>query len=100
MTDICGRILAMRKARVIAPGSIYHVTARTNRKEFLLESPLAKELLLEALMRARFKHNFCIDNFVIMGNHFHLLIRPQGTSDLGSIMKWVLGIYTMSYNRI
>ena len=30
----------------------------------------------------------------------HLLIRPLGDSSLSDILKWLLGVYTMAYNRI
>lgn len=90
----------MRKARKIIPGAIYHVIARTNGKEMLLDSELAKDLFLQVLRQARERHSFRIDNFVIMGNHFHLLIQPLKESTLAEIMKWILGVYTMTYNRV
>jgi len=85
---------------MLSTGAVYHVTARTNKKELLLESPLAKTLFLETLARAKAKHCFEIDNFVIMGNHFHLLIRPTGNSSLAEILKWTLGVYSMAHHRI
>jgi hypothetical protein len=69
----------MRKARLISPGAIYRVAARTNRKELLLESSLAKELLLETLARARLKDDLQIDNSTIISKHSHPLIRLWGS---------------------
>jgi putative transposase len=90
----------MRKERRILDGAVYHVTARTNRKEMLLGTPFSRELFLQVLVDAKERHDFEIDNFVIMGNHIHLLIRPLNGSALSEIMKWILCVYTMSYNRI
>ena len=66
----------------------------------MLESPLAKNLFLRTLAFAKTKHEFQIDNFVIMDNHFHLLLWPPPASGLPLLMKWILGVYTMKYNRI
>ena len=90
----------MRQYRKILDGAVYHVTARTNNKGMLLGTPFSRELFLKILSNAKEKFDFEIDNFVIMGNHFHLLIRPLNGSTLPEIMKWILGVYTMSYNRI
>jgi len=90
----------MRKARIIQEGAIYHVTARTNRREMLLGTPFSRKLFLKVLGDAKKKYDGSIENFVIMGNHFHLLVRPLNGTQLSEIMKWNLGIYTMGYNRI
>ena len=45
----------MRTARIIRPGVFYHVTSRVNHKEMLLQSPVAKDLFLEQLVRLRLK---------------------------------------------
>ena len=90
----------MRTARIIKPGAFYHVTARVNHKEMLLRSPVAKELFLEQLDRLRLRHDCELLNFVVMENHVHLILRPIGDSGLSGIMKFLLGVYTMGYNRI
>jgi putative transposase len=89
----------MRKLRLLVDGAPYHVISRTNRKEFLLESPLAKNLLLETLRQAKRKYEFQIDNFVIMDNHIHLLLWPPLSIGLPILMKWILGVYATRYNR-
>lgn len=81
-------------------GTIYHVTARVNRKERLLQTPKSKTLFLETLIKLRKKYSCRIDNFVIMDNHVHLLVEPIGGTTLPEMMKWLLGVYTMKYNRM
>jgi len=90
----------MRHSRIIIRGAAYHVTARTNRKEHLLGSALAKNVFLETLGQARTKYCFMVDNFVVMENHFHLLLQPAPTIALPDIMRWLLGVYTKKYNKI
>jgi len=90
----------MRKPRILQDGALYHVTARANRKEMILDSSEIKELFLEVLRRAKGKYSFRLENFCIMGNHFHLLIRPEEGTNLSRLMQWVMSVFAMAYNRI
>jgi putative transposase len=90
----------MRPLRKTIPGATYHITARTNRKEPFLAAPAAKDLFVEMLARAKRKYLFAVDNFVVMDNHIHLMIRPEGKSSLSLIMKWIMGVYAMKHNRL
>ena len=90
----------MRKPREVKDGARYHVTARANRKEMILDSRGSKELFLEVLRRAKAKYRFRIENFCIMGNHFHLVITPGKGESLSAIMRWVMSVFAMAYNRI
>ncbi|MBN2874189.1 MAG: transposase, partial [Spirochaetales bacterium] len=94
------RIGTMRKPRILRDGSLYHVTARANRKEMILDSEDMKELFLEVMQRAKAKFAFRLENFCIMGNHFHFLIRPEGKTNLSRLMQWILSVFAMTYNRI
>lgn len=89
----------MRKPRMLYPGAIYHVGARTNRKEFLLSSPVTKEILITVIHQAAKKFLFTIDNFCIMENHFHIIIKPSDGENLSKIMQWILGVFAIRYNR-
>ncbi len=90
----------MRQSRIIIPGAAYHITARANRKEHLFGSSFARDVFLETLGLARTKYFFMVDNFVIMENHFHLLLQPAPSAALADIMKWLMGVYSQKYNRI
>lgn len=61
----------------------YHVTSRTNNKEFF-PIPLNEvwKIMLEELHRMHLKYGLAVHAFVLMGNHFHLLCHtPQGNLD-------------------
>jgi putative transposase len=90
----------MRKKRMLRPGAKYHVTARANRKELILNDPEVKELFLEVVEQAKERYDFRIDNFCIMGNHFHLIIQPLKNSNLSRIMQWILSVFAMRWNRM
>ena len=59
----------MRKSREIYFNAEYHVTARINRGEFVLESSEIKELFLSIVSRAKKKYSFKLQNFVVMSNY-------------------------------
>lgn len=94
------RSRVMRHTRELLSGACYHVTARANRKEMIFEPAAMKELFLSVLRRAKAKYEFRLENFCIMGNHFHLIIRPGRGESLSAIMRWVLSVFAMAFNRI
>jgi putative transposase len=90
----------MRKPRELAEGARYHVTARANRREMILDTSAMKELFLSVVKRAKAKYDFRLENFCIMGNHFHFVIKPGNDENLSAIMRWILSVFAMAYNKI
>jgi putative transposase len=90
----------MRQPRKLEDGARYHVTARANRKEMILDTSAMKELFLSVVKRAKNKYDFRIENFCIMGNHFHFVIQPGRGESLSAIMRWILSVFAMAYNKI
>lgn len=89
----------MRKPRDLRDGALYHVTEGANRKEMILDNRGMKELFLN-ILRAEERFSFRIENFRIMGNHIHLMLRPGPGVSLSRIMQWILGVFAMAYNRM
>jgi putative transposase len=90
----------MRMPRQLAEGARYHVTARANRKEMILDPNGMKELFLLVVRRAKGKYRFRLENFCIMGNHFHFILQTLPGESLSAIMRWILSVFAMCYNRI
>lgn len=90
----------MRKPRELKAGALYHVTARANRQEMILDNRGMKELFLKTLLRAKKRFKFRVENFCIMGNHVHLMIRPGPGESLSRILQWILSVFAMAYNRV
>ena len=90
----------MRKPRELKTGALYHVTARANRKEMILDDRGMKDLFLGTLSRAKKRYKFRVENFCVMGNHIHLMIRPGAGESLSRILQWILSVFAMAYNRI
>jgi putative transposase len=89
----------MRKPRFLIEGGRYHVIARTNHKEKLLQTPRIKELFISIIRRGKKRHAFSIESFCIMDTHVHFIIRPGKGESLSRIMQWILGVFAMAYNR-
>lgn len=93
-------IPCMRKPRMKSKNAIYHVCARANRQEMILENKQFKHLFLEIIKRSKKKFNFKLRNFAIMGNHIHLDIQPAKNEDLSKIMQWILSVFAIRFNKI
>lgn len=94
------RLLCMRKPRELLAGARYHVTARANRGELILDDGATKDMFLAVVRRAKRKYDFRIDNFCVMGNHFHFIIQPGKGESLSAIMRWILSVFAMAYNKL
>ena len=90
----------MRKPRKLQQNASYHVISRANRKEMIFNSDEVKEIFLEVIRRARKKYRFVIKNFCIMGNHYHLIIKPLKNVSLSKIMQWILSTFALRFNRL
>jgi putative transposase len=96
---VFSRMLYMRMPRMLREGARYHVFARANRKEMIFSSDEVKELFLTVLKEAKVKYDFRIENFCIMGNHVHFILRPGFGVSLSLIMKWLLGVFAIRFNK-
>lgn len=77
----------------------YHVVARANNKEpFHLCLKTTWEIFEQNLENICESHNVKIHAFVLMSNHFHLLITTP-TEDLGKVMETFMRSVTRTINR-
>jgi putative transposase len=58
---------------------VYFITASTFQKQSLFQSERFSGLFLETLLHYRLKRSYLLHEFVVMPNHFHLLITPTLT---------------------
>ena len=90
----------MRKPRRIVENGRYHVIAKVNRAEFILQNDNIKQMLLNVITEAKAKYSFSVENFCIMDNHIHLMIRPHIGTSLSRVMQWILSVFAQRFNRI
>ena len=87
-----------RKLRVQYPGAIYHVMNRSDRREPIFKDDADRERFLATLGEACTKTGWQVQAYCLMPNHFHLVVEtPQANLVPG--MKWLLGTYSIRFNR-
>ncbi len=93
-----GILLSMaRKIRIEFEGALYHVMARGNQGRAIYSDDQDRKLWLETLTEACEKTGWHIHAYVLMGNHYHLLLETP-EANLVAGMKWLQGTYTQRYN--
>jgi putative transposase len=87
-----------RKLRLEYPGAIYHVINRGNYRRDVFESPGAAQSFVTALAEAVARYGWNLQAYVLMRNHFHLVIRtPEPNLTMG--MHWLLSTVATRFNR-
>ena len=86
-----------RKIRIEYAGAAYHVMARGNQGRDIYADDRDRKLWLETLGQACEKTGWRIHAWVMMNNHYHLLLETP-EPNLVAGMKWLQGTYTQRYN--
>jgi putative transposase len=87
-----------RPLRVEYPGAVYHVMARGDGGKSVFETDDDRHAFLTRLEEVCASHGWRVHAWVLMGNHFHLLLEtPQPNLVTG--MKWLMGTFSQSWNR-
>src|SRR6266404_5016168 len=71
--------------------STYFVTSSTSGKENILQTDRMANLLIQVLLDYREQKKYLLHEFVVMPNHFHLLITPAEESTLEKSVQFVKG---------
>jgi putative transposase len=87
-----------RHPRVHAPGVLYHVMARGNNGQKVFYGAGDYEAFLEQLLVVKGRYPFYLYAYVLMPNHFHLLLEVQ-ESPTARIMQSLLTGYVRRFNR-
>jgi len=88
-----------RPLRMEYPGGIYHVMVRGDGGRWVFETEGDNRAMLRRLGEVCASHGWQLHAWVLMGNHFHLLLEtPQ--ANLVSGMKWLLGTFSQGWNRV
>lgn len=76
----------------------YFVTSITHERNSVFFDRGAAELLLNIVLYNKFTCNYRVFGFVIMPDHFHMLIQPNGDMELSAIIRKIKGNFTRFYN--
>lgn len=86
-----------RKPRVEFAGATYHVMCRGNRQEAIFRDEKDHERFLDTLGEVSQRNGWLIHAFVLMGNHYHLLLETP-EPNLVDGMRWFQSTYTQRFN--
>jgi putative transposase len=87
-----------RPLRIEYPGAYYHVSTRGNERKAIFRDDRDRERLLELLGRAVEHFHLRLPGYVLMSNHYHLLVEtPRG--GLSRALRYLNGVYTQAFNR-
>ena len=87
-----------RKLRIQYPGAIYHLMNRGDHSESIFRDDGDFGLFVATLAQAYSKADWQVHSFCVMSNHFHLVVETP-RANLVAGMKWLLGTYTVRFNR-
>ena len=86
-----------RQIRIQYDGAIYHVMSRGNHQQPIFRTDEDCELFLDTLTEACSRTGWKSHAYVLMGNHYHLLIETP-EANLVDGMRWLQGTYTKRFN--
>lgn len=88
-----------RQCREEVMGGYYHVIARGNNREYIFRKDIDKGYFLKLLNESRKMMRFKLLGYVLMDNHYHLMIQTADTK-LQKIMHQINNQYSKYFNGI
>lgn len=87
-----------RAPRITAGSQYYHVLNRANRRAQCFETARDYEafeaILADAVARTRMR----LLSYVVMPNHWHLVIHPRRDGDISRFMQWLQQVHAQRWN--
>ena len=77
--------------QIVSGVRTFHVTSSTSGKRFLLQSGRAAQLFLRMLQEYRAEGKFLLHEFVIMPDHFHVLITVGADTTVERAVQFIKG---------
>ena len=88
-----------RNARQLVDGLPYHVLNRGNRRQTIFSQQGDYEIFLTTLADAIKQNPLAVLGYVIMPNHFHLVLWPQQGIQISAFMRWFMNAHIRRYHR-
>ena len=87
-----------RPLRIEYEGAHYHVTTRGNERKAIFRDDTDRWKFIELLGRAVEQFDIRVHAYVLMDNHYHLLVETR-RAGLNRALRYLNGVYTQSFNR-
>jgi len=85
--------------RIYYEDAVYHVIARGNNRQYVLKDDNDKESFLRSVSKYKERFGFKLFGFVLMDNHFHIVIRANKNHNISRIMQPILLSYSRKYRK-
>jgi putative transposase len=89
----------MRKPRLVVPGNPHHAILRGNNKRTLFSYPNDYYRFINYLAEGLEKYACVMHSLVLMTNHVHMLLTPQGLDDMSKVIHHAAMKYAQHRNR-
>lgn len=87
-----------RISRGLADGCWYHVINRGNGRQQVFHKDNDYEAFVSLLVAAGERYAWTVGAWVLMPNHFHLLVRPEQGDELSRAMQWLMTSHVRRYH--
>jgi putative transposase len=87
-----------RLSRLTLPGQPHHVIQRGNNRQVIFLSAADRQYMIELLSEGASKFDVAVHAYVLMYNHFHLLVTPNTATGLSLMMQAVGRRYVRYFN--
>jgi len=88
-----------RLPRLCLPGQVHHVIQRGNNAQAIFLGPTDYQQMLVLLSESARQFKVAVHAFVLMGNHFHLLLTPSDEHGLSRMMQAIGRSYVRYFNQ-
>jgi putative transposase len=89
-----------RLPRLTVAGYPHHVIQRGNNRQAIVKTDTDRDVLLELVGEYAKKHQVAINAYVLMDNHFHLLLTPETGEGVPLMMQAVGRRYVRYFNDL
>ena len=87
-----------RPLRIERAGAWYHTTARGTERRVIYTDDVDRRRWLGLLAEAAAMFNWLVHGYVMMDNHYHLIIQTR-EANLSQSMQWLQTSYSMGFNH-
>lgn len=87
-----------RLPRLSLPGYPHHIIQRGNNRQAIFSCPADYQTLLDLIEEHAKKSGVAVHAYVLMSNHFHLLVTPEAANSLSRMMQAVGRRYVRYFN--
>ncbi|MFQ3675319.1 MAG: transposase [Endomicrobiia bacterium] len=85
--------------RYLEQGTIYFITSVTKDRLPIFKDKFSAQFLVSCISYHKFVLEFNLFGYVIMPEHFHILIQPSKKYNLSEILRFIKGNFARKYNE-